>query len=59
MGFKDLALLNDALLAKQAGRLLHNKVLYSIGFLNPSFSPQLFNLGGPEINFLHMLGAVS
>ena len=37
MGFKDLALFSDALLAKQAWHLLHNKIHYFTWCLSQCF----------------------
>ena len=58
MGFKDLALFSDALLAKQAWHLLHNKIHYFTWCLSLSvfLIVQFWKL--KKILEVHMLGGV-
>jgi len=49
MGFKDLALLNDSLLAKQAWRLIHNKDTLFYKIFKARFFPQCSFMEAKEL----------
>ena len=58
MGFKDLALFNDALLAKQAWHLLHNKDSLLHRVFKSKFFPNCSFMEAPDNPVAHMLGTV-